>query len=232
MPIKWAFKRMAVLAILDGGQRKERPSTGHKPVLQPVPYWYYNAVQRMHLFLYFAMSAGPSQPAVRAELLAMERLDQAPFRAKLVSGLNASDWEAIKQMRVRHAARLAEIIAELGWPGASLVGKDGANAAWLIVQHADHDVIFQRRCLHLMEPLVNTGDVSKTDFAYLTDRVLVNEGRRQIYGTQTERGPDGRYRPMPVDDENNLDRRRKSVGLGSERKYLRSLQKLAETSSP
>ena len=124
--------------------------------------------------------------------------------------------------------RLAEITAQHGWPGVTLVGKDGANAAWLIVQHADHDVAFQRKCLDLMEAAVKTGDASKTDFAYLTDRVLVNEGRRQIYGTQTERGPDGRYRPSPVEDEKNLDRRRRSVGLMSEQKYLRTLQKLAD----
>ena len=71
-----------------------------------------------------------------------------------------------------------------------------------------------------------TGDVSKMDFAYLTDRVLVSEGKKQIYGTQAQRGPDGRLRPAPVEDPKNLGRRRKSVGLMSERKYLRTLEKV------
>jgi len=183
---------------------------------------------RLLLSACLAFADTPSHPALRAELLAMENVDQAPFQAKAASTLKASDWEEINQIRIRHAVRLAEITAQHGWPGVTLVGKDGANAAWLIVQHADHDVAFQRKCLGLMEAAVKTGDASKTDFAYLTDRVLVNEGRRQIYGTQTKRGPDGRYRPSPVEDEKNLDRRRRSVGLMSERKYLRTLQKLAD----
>ena len=129
-------------------------------------------------------------------------------------------------MRARHATRLAQILSVHGWPGKSLVGSDGANAAFLIAQHADHDVAFQRRCLELMEPDTKTGEVSRIDYAYLTDRVRVNEGRPQLCGTQTERAPGGRLRPKPVEDPKNLDKRRKALGLMSQRKYLRTLERL------
>ena len=83
----------------------------------------------------------------------------------------------------RHTARMKEIVKQHGWPTNSMVGSDGATAAWLLVQHADHDPKFQRHCLELMKK-VPAGEVSTVDLAYLTDRVLVNEGKKQLYGTQ------------------------------------------------
>jgi hypothetical protein len=47
-------------------------------------------------------------------------------------------------------AWLKETVAEVGWPGRSMVGEDGAHAAWLLAQHADRDPAFQRRCLDLV----------------------------------------------------------------------------------
>jgi hypothetical protein len=34
-----------------------------------------------------------------------------------------------------HTARLRAIVSQYGWPGRSLVGEDGADAAWLLLQH-------------------------------------------------------------------------------------------------
>jgi len=56
-------------------------------------------------------------------------------------------------------ARMKEIVAKHGWPGKRLIGEDGANAAWLLVQHADANLVFQKQCLALMKPLVDAGDV-------------------------------------------------------------------------
>jgi hypothetical protein len=36
----------------------------------------------------------------------------------------------------RNTARLKAVVVDHGWPGRSLVGEDGAHAAWLILQHA------------------------------------------------------------------------------------------------
>lgn len=174
----------------------------------------------LSLFAGLALAATASHTRLRTELLAMDEADQTARSRK------APDWDEIEKVGRRNAARLAEIIEAHGWPGATLVGRDAAHSAWLVAQHADHDPSFQRKCLVLIESAVRTSDATKTELAYLTDRVRVAEGRRQVYGTQTEQGRDGRYRPKPVEDASNLDRRRKSVGLMSERKYLRLLEKL------
>ena len=74
-------------------------------------------------------------------------------------------------------------IDEHGWLGKTLVGEDGAHHAWLLVQHADFDKDFQSSCLKLMSAQPK-GEVSGVDIAYLTDRILVANGKPQKYGTQ------------------------------------------------
>jgi Family of unknown function (DUF6624) len=79
-------------------------------------------------------------------------------------------------------AWLKDVIAEVGWPGRSMVGKDGAHAAWLLAQHADRDPAFQRRRLDLVTQAAARGQASPAELAYLTDRGLLAEGKSQEYG--------------------------------------------------
>ncbi len=45
--------------------------------------------------------------------------------------------------RVPNTQAMKQIVAQHGWPGEKLVGAMGAQAAWLLVQHVDHDREFQ-----------------------------------------------------------------------------------------
>ncbi|HXQ35582.1 MAG TPA: DUF6624 domain-containing protein, partial [Anaerolineales bacterium] len=90
-------------------------------------------------------------------------------------------------------------------------GEDGAKAAFLIAQHSP-SLVFQKKCLALLEMAVNQDDGDVKNLAYLTDRVRVAEGRQQIYGTQgTE--INGVIVPFPIEDEEHVDERRKAIGL-------------------
>ena len=117
---------------------------------------------------------------------------------------------------------MKQVVKRHGWPGKTLVGTDGANAAWLLVQHADLDREFQKECLKLIEAAFKRKEVSGQQLAYLTDRVRVGEKKRQIYGTQFELR-DGRYVPQPIEDEANVDRRRKQMGLQCLAEYTKTL---------
>ncbi|MGH9216841.1 MAG: DUF6624 domain-containing protein [Acidimicrobiales bacterium] len=114
---------------------------------------------------------------------------------------------------------LKHVVDRHGWPGHSLVGRNGAAAAWLLAQHADRDPSFQRRCLDLMT-VMPTGEVEPQHIAYLTDRVLLAEGAPQIYGTQLQQ-VDGVYQPCNQADPESVDQRRASVGLQPLAEYLR-----------
>jgi hypothetical protein len=107
-----------------------------------------------------------------------------------------------------------------------LVGLDGANAAWLLVQHADHDVAFQKDILELMEPLVAQGEAAANDYALLYDRVAINEKRLQRYGSQGRCNAAKQWEPWPIEDAAQVDKRRADVGLQPLDEYVKSNDEL------
>ncbi len=120
--------------------------------------------------------------------------------------------------------RMKEIIAKYGWPGRSLVGTEAATAAYLIVSHAVRDVAFQRSALEAMKQLPPC-EVENTQLASLTDRVLLAEGKKQLYGTMIFVKPDGTFAPNPIEDEANVDKRRAELGLQPLAEYIRRANK-------
>jgi uncharacterized protein (DUF952 family) len=115
----------------------------------------------------------------------------------------------------RNAARLNEVITEHGWPGRSMVGDDGAEAAWLIAQHAIGDPAFQRKCLALLEDAARREETPLWQTAYLLDRIRMFEGWPQVYGTQMAPDDEGRMTVWPIAERHALNERRRSVGLRS-----------------
>ncbi|MGB3627402.1 MAG: DUF6624 domain-containing protein, partial [Henriciella sp.] len=83
------------------------------------------------------------------------------------------------------------------WWTISQVGEQPAYYLWLLAQHADRDPDFQKQALASMETLLADGEVDRTNFAYLFDRVATPAGEPQRYGTQIE-CRDGRLQPMPL----------------------------------
>ncbi len=186
-------------------------------------------------------SAGPTathriaeaqDEALREELLAMLVEDQAVRTGIPPPGDDRTSEELFAQWLVVDAAnaeRMSEILDAHGWPGWSLVGREGSEAAWALVQHADADLELQKRGLRLLEAAVAADDASAGDLAYLTDRVRVAEGEPQLYGTQLQMGPDGEPMPRtPIEDEANLDARRAAAGLSTWAEYLEEFASFVE----
>jgi len=166
-----------------------------------------------------ALDAAPTHPELQAELLAMMEADQA-VRTSRKSAAELGDVDTA------HTARLKEIVAVYGWPLRSMVGVSGSQGAFLIAQHADRDVEFQSFCLELMRA-APPWEISIADMAYLTDRVRVNTGREQVYGTQFHE-VGGELVPRPIEDEALVDERRASVGLGPLDEYRELMAGLAD----
>ena len=136
-----------------------------------------------------------------------------------------------KELDARHTERMKKIVAQYGWPGKSLVGADGASAAWLLVQHApDHK--FMENCLVLMQAAAEQREVSRSDLALLIDRVRIHQGRPQLYGSQFKDGPDGTLVPEPIEDEGHVEERRKSVGLPTMSEYTRIIRQVYARPNP
>lgn len=117
----------------------------------------------------------------------------------------------------RNTEWLKTIVGEIGWPTRSKVGEQASILAWLIAQHAAHDVAFQEHALALMR---SAGDEEcrPRDVAYLEDRVRVNHGLPQLYGTQGW-VIDDVWQPREIEREEEVDERRKMVGLSTLAEY-------------
>lgn len=100
-----------------------------------------------------------------------------------------------------------------GWPGASMIGADGAEAAWLVAMHAISRPAFQRRCLALLEEAAAAGEAEAYQPAYLFDRIALFEGRPQRYGTQSDWNEEGKMEIGPLEDAACVNELRASVGL-------------------
>jgi hypothetical protein len=152
---------------------------------------------------------------LRAELLEMERIDRS-VRADLVERGELHTGGYHPEMRAvhsRHNTRIRAILETHGWPGRSLVGEDGCRAAGFIVQHAILDPDLQRRGVALLTKAVEEHEAEPFMLAFLTDRVLMQEGKPQLYGTQYIGAKTGGVEPWPIANPETVDERRHSVGL-------------------
>ena len=151
---------------------------------------------------------------LRRELLALAEED-GRVRAELVEEGTLFDGyhPRMEAVHRRNAAYLRAVIDRHGWPGAALVGDDGAGAAWLIAQHAIGEPEFQRRCLAALQDAAERGEVPRWQPAMLEDRIRVFEGRAQRYGTQLQVADDGTVQPHPIESPDRVEERRRAVGL-------------------
>lgn len=165
---------------------------------------------------------------LRLELIWMLQEDQKARQDFINAGMQDKKL-ALKVAEVdsRNTTRLKEIIKQYRWPSKTLVGEDGALAAFLLVQHADLNPDFQRECLVLMEELrlTNPQEVYLPAIAYLTDRIRMANQEPQLYGTQVLINPQTKEIIIyPIEDPDNLGKRRASYELPPMEEYLEQIK--------
>jgi hypothetical protein len=182
-------------------------------------------VQRIEGMTAPAARAAPSDPALQQELVRMAAIDQqsrgpgAGAQSGVRAPLDSAAALAQREADLANLRRLEEIVARHGWPGVSLVGEEGSRAAFLVLQHGD--VATQERYLPLVKQAAAAREIAPGLAAMLEDRVLMQRGQPQIYGTQLRVDPATRQMSLwPVRDEAAVDQRRASVGLNPLAEYL------------
>lgn len=161
-----------------------------------------------------------SNPTLRSELISMRDADQEVRRRWVKDQKNEALKREMAAIDAKHVARLREILRTSGWPGKSMVGTDGAGAAWTIAQHGGQ--LFLQQTVPLMKAAAEHGELDWGLVATSIDRVLLGEGKKQLYGTQFDTEGD-RCEPRNVEDPAKLDDRRKAVGLGPISEYAQTL---------
>lgn len=165
-----------------------------------------------------------TNPALRKKLLALVEKDQNIRNEIIKRGADHPDKEVLARMAVidrQNTSWMKSIIKRYGWPGPGLVGWDGTEAAFLLVQHSDH--LTQKELLPLMQKEYRAGTLRGPNYALFIDRVLVEDGKPQLYGLRarpSDQWKGGEPVLYPIEDEANVDRRRAEVGLPPLAEYL------------
>lgn len=133
--------------------------------------------------------------------------------------------ETTEAKRLEVTQELERVIDKYGWPTIFLVGREGTEAAWIIAQHADFNIPFQKKCLVLIKKASLKNGVPRHHIAYLTDRILINTKKPQIFGTQFARDKRGKFQARPIKNKKLLNKRRQQYNLPPFKEYKILLNK-------
>ena len=152
-----------------------------------------------------AETTTPWTPELAEELRAMGVVDQ---EVREGFGPETVSDTAVTGRMVRadsaNSRRLRELVEKHGWPRASDIGREAAQAALLIVQHTPFED-WQRSMLPHVERAVGAGDLDGQDYAMLYDRVQMKLSRPQRYGTQLSSTEDGGLRLYSLENPAALE---------------------------
>lgn len=116
--------------------------------------------------------------------------------------------------------KVTEILDKYGWVGVDKVGGQANQTLFLVIQHSDLKT--QQKYLPMMREAVKNNNASSSALALLEDRVALGEGKKQIYGSQIgyDNNTNTEY-VLPLEDPDNVDKRRATVGLGPLADYVK-----------
>ncbi len=116
---------------------------------------------------------------------------------------------------------LERTFKEIDWVDENVFGVRASEQAWLLVQHADRSPEFQKQILDRMKNYLGPNSNTNRNYAYLYDRVSLKLKNTQVYGTQLLDKCQGGVKMLrPVENPNELDSRRKALGLEPINDYL------------
>ncbi|MCL1689013.1 hypothetical protein CMU59_10705 [Elizabethkingia anophelis] len=129
------------------------------------------------------------------------------------SDLVKSASEKMKKIDLESVDIVAKIIDKYGWLGKDKIGKEANETLFLGIQHID-DLVVQSKYLPAIKDAVKKGNAEPWHLAFLTDRILMNQGKKQIYGTQKiiTKNPETSY-IIPLENPEKVDELRKEIGL-------------------
>lgn len=161
-------------------------------------------------------------PEIRTQLLWMKVQDVASdvkVAHKIRYGGHPEiSYDSLRTFRAKiyedQFKQLLNFVSDYGWLGRSLVGEDGAEAAWLIAQHGTYAPIEQVKLLPKILSAATIGEAKMTHYAHLFDLVCSHHRRPQRYGTLRWENPEtGQWEIYPLEDEAQVNSFREEAGL-------------------
>ena len=114
----------------------------------------------------------------------------------------------------RNQELIISIIEKCGMPTLNEVNQEQMNAIWLGLQHTENK--YRVKYFPLIEKAVKNGDLSKEQYALMKDRILMDEGKSQIFGSQIKNG-----KLYDLAEPETVNERRREMGLEPIEDYLK-----------
>ncbi len=184
------------------------------------------------MVLCFTFSASFAQnllyDSLRKELEKVYITDQEPRRSvnQIIQkyGFDSAPLDSLNRLIHRtdslNQLKVQKIIDLYGWLGKSEVGDMANQTLFLIIQHSD--IAVQEKYLPMLRKSVSKEESNAYDLALMEDRILMSQGKKQLYGSQVRRNAQSKqYEVYPIEDEKNVDKRRKKMGLEPLADYLK-----------
>ncbi|MBO3117489.1 hypothetical protein J4050_12065 [Winogradskyella sp. DF17] len=115
----------------------------------------------------------------------------------------------------RNQELVISILETCGMPTLNEVTQEQMNAIWLGLQHNAENK-YRLKYFPLIEKAVKNGDLSKQQYALMKDRMLMDEGKAQIFGSQIKNG-----KLYDLDSPETVNERRQEMGLEPIEDYLK-----------
>ena len=127
-------------------------------------------------------------------------------------------WTLIHFQDSINEVEITRIIDNHGWIGTNRIGELANQTLWLVIQHAPIEI--QEKYIPYLRTSVKNGESEGWYLAFLEDRIAMRNGEKQIYGTQsTFNKKTGKYHIYPIHNSENVNERRKEIGLETIEKY-------------
>ncbi|AGC77629.1 hypothetical protein LX97_02181 [Nonlabens dokdonensis] len=115
---------------------------------------------------------------------------------------------------------VVSLLEKCGMPTLKEINQKQMNAIWFVFQHGDN--YHRKKYFHLLKNAAQNGDLKKSKMALMEDRMLMDDGKPQIYGSQmTDDRENGGYKVYDLENPETVDKRRASVGLEPLSEYVK-----------
>jgi hypothetical protein len=172
----------------------------------------------------FVMGAG-NKTELKEEFLAIYEDDQkdrqyAVSNRNLGKDENERLFKRIKELEKVTRVKVASILDNYGWLGTYDVGKEANEAIAMVLIHCD-SLGMQEKFLPLLKRSFKKGKSKGVQYARLVDRMAVLKNKKQRYGSQIDFAS-GKAQLYKLFKPFRVDNRRKKVGMGPLRNYLKN----------
>jgi hypothetical protein len=164
-----------------------------------------------------AIEEGPILPTVNIEFNKIGKLLDTIL---ITDQGNRKDFKIIDlNIDLHNLAIVSSILNSCGMPTSKTLSFEQLTTIWLVIQHSTTK--YQKKYLPIFKQAAKNGDLDIRNILTMEDRILMSEGKPQIYGTQVHKiESNGQFELVETIDPEYLNQRRLKVGFEPIEVYL------------